>query len=131
GPAGNGHAARIDEAALAHRLDPGHDIACRPAARVVDDGPLVGVAQVVAASVIGLENDVAARGQELRHIGKGLARSHGWPAMDSEDQRVLLRGVEIGWIGEDTVLAKTVGALPVDRFYLAQVIAGDLMIEVG
>ena len=61
GPAGDGDSLFVHEAALFQRLKPGHHVLAGALAPVADDGAHVGVAAVVAAAVVRLENDLAAR----------------------------------------------------------------------
>ena len=65
GPAGDGDAALVHEAELLDGGQPGHHVLARALAPVLDDGALVGVAEVVAAAIIRLKDDVAAGGDAL------------------------------------------------------------------
>ena len=77
------------------------------------------VAPVVAAAIIGLQNDPALRGQYLRRGGEGLQRRRNRPAVDIEHQRALLTGLVVGRVGDDAIGDVAV-AFPGQRFLPAQ-----------
>src|SRR5271154_7601937 len=83
----------IDGAALLEYGKAGHDVLARSRPRVIPDGGLIGVAKVIAAAVVGFEDQPALGGKELREAGPGLFRAGCWPSVDVKHERIFLAGL--------------------------------------
>ena len=79
-------------------------------AGIARDGRLVRVAEIVAAAVVGLEDDGAVGGDELRRRREAQLGGRRRSAMDVEHERILAAGVEVGRIRHDPVGLELVGA---------------------
>src|SRR4051812_20881498 len=66
-PAADADAIRIDESALLQGLDTGHDVASGSGARIVEDRAREGVAGIVTAAIVRLEDHPALGRERLRN----------------------------------------------------------------
>src|SRR6516165_8891437 len=110
-PARNSDLGFVNKTELLDRFYTGHYVPSWAIARVVVNGSLIGVTQIVAATVVGLENDILSRGQQLRQPTETGCRSRRGSTMDQEYEWVLFIFAEIGWVDENPVLMKTVRTL--------------------
>ena len=129
-PARHGDAGAVNEAALSHGGNAGHDVPSRSLARIVVDEALVRIAEVVAAAIVGLEYDPAMRRHQLRLRGEGLERGRPRPPVNHEHQRIGTRLVKAGRVGKRAVASYAVRAGPVDRFRPAQCQRRDAGVQI-
>src|SRR5262249_50236356 len=131
GPAGDADLGVVDEAALLEGLDAGNDVAARTVPGVVPDGALVSVVDVVAAAIVRREDNIAAGGEQLGDEGELRGRGGRRPAVDVQDQRILLFLAEVGRVDDHAIFFEIVGSWPFETFGLAKVERGNVAVEIG
>src|SRR6185312_8604311 len=100
--------------------DSRHYIAPGTVAGIAEDRLLICVAEIRAAAIVRLEHDETLCRQVLRECGEADRRSSPRPAVNLQDQRILLtRGVS-GGVGHDAVFMKMSRPLPVEAFRAAE-----------
>src|SRR4029077_14585065 len=119
------------EAPFLKRIDPCDDVAPRTVAGVVPDGALVGVAQVVAAAVIGREDHVSVSSHELRKKAELPGGRSCRPAMNNQYERILAVLLKIRRVEKYAVFLETVRPFPFESLGFAKRQRGDFVIEVG
>src|SRR6202522_1945141 len=120
----------VNKAELPDRVYASHHVPPWTIAGVVVDGSLIGVPHVVTAPVVGLEDDISSCRHQLGQIFELCCRSRPGTPMNVHYERIFLVFAEIGWIDEETVLAEAVWPLALERFHLAKLQRGDLLVVI-
>jgi len=117
-PAGDAQAVRIDGSGFEGFVDAGHDVAKIAVAEIANVGEREGFAHAETAAGIGLEDEVAGSGEghgEIAGAGPGGGNGGAWAAVNVNNHRIFLRGLEIAGIDEPA-LDVEVFIFPVDAF---------------
>src|SRR5579872_926671 len=133
-PAGQREAAGVCEPPFFYRRNARHDVACGSIRGIAKERKLKTIAQIIAASIVGFEDDVAVRRKILRQariVGiEGGLRRISRPTVQLQHERVAPALDKSGRIREHAVFLKAVWSGPADALDSAQLDRREVAVEV-